>query len=114
LSKISGVRSINPFTTNGKINKKKIPVIIDTGADVSIMNKNLFEICDLKGLKPSKAILKSASGDRLNVIGEVENVKIYIQNKKVISDLIITESEPKEYAIIGANTIIKKKTEYFL
>ncbi|MGL6009302.1 MAG: retroviral-like aspartic protease family protein [Culicoidibacterales bacterium] len=99
----------NPFFIEGEINGKNIPLIIDTGADVSIINKNLLAKSGCKEYAKTSTKLKSACGGEIKVEGEVKNLKIKILNNEIQTDTIVTSSEPQGYGIIGANAIMSNK-----
>ncbi|MGL5708894.1 MAG: reverse transcriptase domain-containing protein [Aeromonas sp.] len=99
----------NPFFVNGNINGRPAQMIIDTGADVSLIDKKTYNLCGLNGMQNTKTKLKSASGNSIEVLGEMKNVEMEIEGKNIITDAIITKSEPNGYAIIGADAFMRNK-----
>ena len=75
--------SKNPFYVNGSINGNTIPILLDTGADVSLVNKDLAKNSELKVKKTYKR-LRSATGNIIETVGEVKRLKVKIQTGEVI------------------------------
>lgn len=94
----------NPFFVKGELGERPRTILLDTGADVSLIDRK-----DLQGrsgiLKPYDGVVKSVSGDILKIIGKSNNIKISM-GKEIItfSPLVVEESE---YIILGADVIYK-------
>ena len=95
----------NPFYKRISINKgKKHLGLIDTGADVSLINiENLP--ADVKIIK-SNQYIQSTTGNPLKIIGKVENVDLEIQDKTKKIRAYVNKGNPK-YSIIGVDNLIK-------
>lgn len=102
--------SENPFFVKGDIKGKQIPVLFDTGADVSIINKQLLHKDYLSQIKDTNAKLRSASGEEIKVCGKVKDMEIKVEDHLIITDPVITVEEPKDYIIIGADAIVKNRS----
>jgi hypothetical protein len=94
----------NPFFIKGEIGGRTRTILLDTGADVS-----LVDVKDLRGqtgiLSPYDGEVKSVSGESLKIKGKTSSLEIRI-GKNVIkfSPLVMEECE---YVILGADVIFK-------
>jgi sporulation protein YlmC with PRC-barrel domain len=55
------------------------------------LNHTLFEKCKIKGMGKTDASLKSVSGNIIEVLGEVKNLHLDIEDKKIVTNTIITK-----------------------
>jgi len=95
----------NPFSMAAELKGRQLPVIIDTGADVSIINEhNLPKGC---AMKKYDATIKSASGDALKVRGIVKDAALVVGGHNIKASLIVTESCPLDHIILGADTLLQ-------
>lgn len=100
----------NPFFLKTKIYNTAVPVLIDTGADVSIINERWIEKDNR--IVYEEAVIKSACGNRLNIVGRVKKLQMRIGIYTIELDPYIVRGEPSSYAIIGADTI--KKNQFIM
>lgn len=101
-------KNINPFTIKISTNEGTHEGIIDTGADVSLINKNNIP----KGIQIKKCTedinIYSACGNQIKVIGEVE-IQITINYNQYHIKALVIEGNPS-YTLLGADMIIKFPT----
>ena len=102
--KIDLLRNHNPFFVEVILNQKKTTALIDTGADISIINKSLLP----KDWEIKKNItqVKSVTGDNLDILGRATEIDIWINEKPIRISPFITNSTPKDYIIIGADAVL--------
>lgn len=101
------IKKNNPFCIDGKIRETTIPLLLDTGADATIINQELLKKCKISKFEDSNANLRSATGDKIEVVGKIKNLEIELAGKKINAETIVTKQNPANYGIIGANTILK-------
>ncbi|MGL5708890.1 MAG: retropepsin-like aspartic protease, partial [Aeromonas sp.] len=94
----------NPFQTLAIINGKHTRALIDTGADTSIIHISSLPKNTLLNKNEPTVIIKSATSDRLKIVGNVRNLRICINNQTFYLDAYVTKDKP-EYLILGANFI---------
>ncbi|KAI4293168.1 hypothetical protein PAPHI01_2442 [Pancytospora philotis] len=97
--------SHNPFRRWGNIQGKHVPVLIDTGADTSIINQDLLHPAKI-AITPSAARATSACGGNLNVIGSCSDISLSIDNANYNVRGLVTKGKP-DYIIISADSIAK-------
>lgn len=91
-------RGISPFFTSLVTQKNNHVGLIDTGADMSIIH---YENMSSNALLIRKnAIIRSATGEPLKIIGQVFGLEVRLGPKEIIFSSYITKEEPK-YTIIG-------------
>ncbi|KAI4291963.1 hypothetical protein PAPHI01_1237 [Pancytospora philotis] len=95
----------NLFRRQGNVQGKQVPVLIDTGADTSIINYDLITPNKL-AITPSAARATSACGGKLNIVGSCPNISLSIDNTNYNIQGLVTRGKP-DYIIIGADSIAK-------
>ncbi|KAF9751293.1 Retrovirus-related Pol polyprotein from transposon, partial [Nosema granulosis] len=97
----------NPFFVTGEINGEHRQVLLDTGADVSLVGiKDLQD--DLEKLEEYKGVVRSASGESIEILGRKKEIGIRIGDDEItFSPLVMGDLK---YIILGAD-VIKKKPE---
>lgn len=104
LNKVS--KRVSPFMLETRIFDKSANTLIDTGADVSILNSSLIPR-NLK-LKPTKRRLVGVTNTPLKLIGEIENLKIKFKTHTILIKAVVMEAEGSNTdCILGADTIQK-------
>lgn len=96
---------LNPFLLTSDLVNINSKVLIDTGADINIINVKALP----KSIQIHKTNIKanSTSGTQLNIIGEIKNFPLRIDDINVVLDAAVVEGAP-EYCIVGAATIMKQ------
>lgn len=88
--------SDNPRTTAAhcyiRIKGNPIRAVLDSGAAVSIITKKLMDKLKLKIDKPSSTVVITATGTRTRALGQIEDVKIAIQDILLPSTFQVIES----------------------
>ncbi|KCZ74288.1 hypothetical protein H311_04748, partial [Anncaliia algerae PRA109] len=92
-----------PFFIKIKIFEKETVALIDTGADVSLINQNSCKISKL--VKTNKQIL-SANGSEIQIIGKLDNIKIQIGKESFKIHPYVSTMGP-DYIILGIDFIQK-------
>ncbi|KAI5149382.1 hypothetical protein ENBRE01_0870 [Enteropsectra breve] len=95
----------NPFMKKGLVYENEAPILIDTGADTSIVNKKFIPLSHLTKIKPTDIKAKSACGNPLQILGRIENIPVDIDNEHYEIEGLVTEKVPP-YCIIGADAIM--------
>lgn len=98
----------NPFFVSGKIGEVSMPILIDTGADATLVSKRTLK-GNLRGLKKTGIRLRPACGGLIEVLGKLENTEIDIGDHKIVADAVVTAEVPDGYAIIGTDAITNNK-----
>ncbi|KAK6179270.1 hypothetical protein SNE40_011672 [Patella caerulea] len=92
------------------LNSKEVEMEVDTGAALSVMPANLyiehFSNCELK---PSSVVLKTYSGEVLNLMGELEVTVTYNNQTVVLPVIVVKGANP---ALIGRNWLQKLKLDW--
>ena len=78
--------------------------MLDTGADISVVNKQ--NIPANQPIHKISVCLKSVSGGELHVLGRVDNMSAKINSKTITIDAVAPR-DVSIFTIIGANTITK-------
>ncbi|KAF9761100.1 Retrovirus-related Pol polyprotein from transposon [Nosema granulosis] len=94
----------NPFFTKIIIEGKQRNCLIDTGADVSIIHKNMLP--KQANAEEFYGIIKTADGTRMRIKSRTRGLSGIIFDTKIMFDPLITEQEP-DYIILGVD-ILKK------
>ncbi|KAM0685198.1 hypothetical protein COBT_003593, partial [Conglomerata obtusa] len=103
-NKIKSNSCTKPFNIQIKFFEQDLPAIIDTGADISVINAAYIPKKHLSKMQANKSLIYSASGTMLCILGKIENCKIEINNKIYMTDFYVTKDFPKE-TILGFNFI---------
>ncbi|KAM0685149.1 hypothetical protein COBT_003642 [Conglomerata obtusa] len=97
---------LKPFSKIVYIDKKSHMGLIDTGAEVSLINHvNVPKISIKKVIENNLKIL-SATGNLIEIMVYVSNLKIMIDNKVYFINAYITKTQP-EITLLGANFLQK-------
>lgn len=94
----------NPFIIKSEIFKKRVSTLIDTGADLTILNKRVLP----SGIRLDKAKKKLVfvTNTPLNVIGELKNIEMRVLGRKFrINVVIIDQGKSNTDLIIRVGTI---------
>ena len=89
-------------------NNQKTPALVDSGAARSLISHNISR--KSIGEKDSKniPILKGITGEKLNVLGKMEDALIKIKKKSVMQEFLIVK-HLKEEIILGQDFLTKNK-----
>jgi hypothetical protein len=95
----------NPFFIKLNLCGKEVPALIDTGADVSVINVNFTP----KNTKVDKVTmeLRSVCGEKLDLLGKTSIKNCYINSKPIIFNPIVVRQEKLKYIILGTDTLKK-------
>ena len=96
----------NPNSTVIKINKTKIRVLLDSGADISLLHERVYR--SIKGLPPLKktqVLIQSVCGDSMQVSGSV-NLQFNIGNETLEQTFYIVPDMNRN-CILGRDCLIK-------
>ena len=94
----------NPFFINGVFELKNIKILVDTGADVSIVDQSLLN--PLERVESYIGVVKSACGYPMNIVGMVNNLKVNINDNVVkFSPLVVKQN--LNYIILGVDAITR-------
>lgn len=96
----------NPFKTFIFTQKCGHEGLLDTGADCSIINVNNIHDFSLIKSTEKNLTIKTASNNRIKIIGKVENYRIIIKDKTYFLSALVTDEFPR-YTILGINFIKK-------
>ncbi|WUR05035.1 endonuclease [Vairimorpha necatrix] len=99
--------SFNPFFVESRLFNKNTKVLLDTGADVSVINYNDIPQEERNKIIRYNGVVKGIGNEILKIEGYLKDCIIEINGKGVIfSPLIIKDIK---YVIIGANVICDNK-----
>ena len=104
----SSTRSIdcNPFYTEGLVEGLPTRILIDTGADVSILNYYSIPPSARRKILHSSEKIRSASGSYLDIFGTIRKVALEINNTSyILEKCLVVKNHPK-FMIIGVDNII--------
>ena len=100
----------NPFYFNGvltnanSIKGKQVKLLLDTGADVSIISEKLLP--DKTTIETgNKENVRSACGNKLDIVGCTKGIEASVGNQKLNFEPLVTKEYPKDYAIIGVDAL---------
>ena len=96
----------NPFFTTAKIGSQTVETLIDTGADINIINKSM--VPDNIKIAKTKLQAKTACGSELRIVGKSINIPIEIGNKRFLIDAYVVDKSPT-YTILGYEFILKNQ-----
>ncbi|KAF9760593.1 Retrovirus-related Pol polyprotein from transposon [Nosema granulosis] len=94
--------SKNPFFTKVVINNVTHTGLLDTGADVSLIN--ISRIKDRSKIEPVHERIKTASGDTIVIKGIIRNLVINVLGKEIIFSPLVCQGLP-DYTILGIDVI---------
>ena len=97
----TGNRQHNPFHRLGRLKGKNIPVLLDTGADVSLIHKDLLPDIGKNDIQPTNTKLKTASGQCLDVIGKLKENAFMVEDTEIKSEPYVIKGEPRRIRDIG-------------
>ncbi|KAI5150401.1 hypothetical protein ENBRE01_1475 [Enteropsectra breve] len=98
----------NPFFVDAFFNGKTIPVLIDTGADISLINERFLD-GDTEIIKEYQGRLRSACGAPMEVKGKLGESDITIGDSNCKWSPLVIKNQPRDYAIMGVDSILKNK-----
>ena len=88
-------RAAHPITVDVSVNNKLLLMEVDTGAAVSIISENTQKrMFPEATLHPTSVLLKTYSGERLAVIGELQTQVHYKDQTKVLNLLVVEGDGP--------------------
>lgn len=94
----------NPFCKIAIINNVSGLILLDTGADVSIINRN--NLPNNITIQKCETLVQSACGNSLKIMGKVYDIPLQIDGKKLKFNPLVIEGPPY-YTIVGADCIQK-------
>ncbi|KAI5151526.1 hypothetical protein ENBRE01_2196 [Enteropsectra breve] len=103
ISVFSCCRNDNPFVVEMLVGNKRIKSLVDTEADISVINLKM--LTGNEDIEKCKMRIKSACGSFLKVIGKTKPMEARIGNLKIEYSPIVVEEGVEDYAIIGADVI---------
>ncbi|KAI5148608.1 hypothetical protein ENBRE01_0423 [Enteropsectra breve] len=92
------------FLKEAKLGKDTIKVLLDTGADVSLIPEKLTTKYKDQ-IKSCSAKLKSVCGENIEVAGKLSPQVIDIDGNKIEAEPIVTINGPGDYMILGADSL---------
>lgn len=95
----------NPFYIHGFLNNNKIKILLDTGADLTIIPKKFIEECQVE-IGAYSGTVKSATGQELQILGQIEDVYINYDDQKIKLNGIIANTN-WDYMITGYKVILQ-------
>ncbi|XP_053663457.1 uncharacterized protein K02A2.6-like [Anopheles marshallii] len=95
---VHSIRSRRKYV-NIKLNGKQIRLQLDTGSDISVISRTLWRTIGSPQLTPPSVIAKSASGDKLGILGEFQ-ANIELSQKKRQAVIYVIEAE---LALLGTD-----------
>ena len=101
---------VRKYQANIRVDNENIVMEIDTGAAVSIIPQELYETkLSHLPLSKSKAVLKTYSGERLQVLGEVQLPVRYQGQSVKLTAVIVKGNNP---ALLGRDWLTKLKLDW--
>ena len=100
-----------PYIINLKVKDKNINFEVDTGASVTLINKETYEGNWNKQqapLKPCNTILRTYTGDDIKVLGKIEMLTEHKKNKEIVPIIVVEGSGPN---LLGRDLIRKLNME---
>ena len=103
----------NPFYFKGIIKNTKngitrpTDVLIDTGADVSIIQKGLLPKDTPINLE--ETLVKAANGQKIEILGRAEDIEAEISGARMKIRPLVMKEHPRDYMIVGTDVIEKNK-----
>ena len=94
-----------------RIKGNPVVAILDSGAAVSIITRKLMDKLKLSPDAPSKTIVVTANGTRERAIGQISDLKIFIQDMIVLIKLQVIESR-EETLLLGTDWFERMKAKW--
>ena len=102
----------SPSSTLVKIQDRRVRLLVDTGAQASVLHKRVFdELNPRPRLYSCSTSLATASGDALKVIGK-SSVVIFIAKQRLTHEFIIVKNLNRN-GILGRDFLVKNKARIF-
>jgi hypothetical protein len=101
-------KELNSIATKciGEIDNYELEVIIDTGAAVCVISKEILDKLDLEIEEPLKTVLILANGKKSRSLGKINNVIVYLERKKTLVNFEVVDCTD-EMIILGTNWCIR-------
>ncbi|KAM0679567.1 hypothetical protein GINT2_002196 [Glugoides intestinalis] len=99
----AGNKFTNPFLITGKLNQKKAKILLDTGADLTLLPAAALPKSTV--IHKTKDTAKAANGSQIPILGKVRNVQLEILGLNIRIKSALVTSESLEYTLLGAPTI---------
>ena len=102
----------SPICLSMKLNRKEVPMEVDTGASFSVMSKATYQKVwteDRPPLLPTTTKLKTYTGEQLNVLGYIQVQVQYEQQIEDLSLLIVDGTGP---TLMGRDWLQKIKLQW--
>lgn len=95
---------VNPFSITGMIKDSKIPILIDTGADLSLVSKTLLpnNYC----IKKTSQTARAANGGQIPILGFIESLSLKVDQNIICINKILVTSSNLNYLLLGAPEIL--------
>jgi hypothetical protein len=90
----------NPFFVQMQLHRAIHPLLVDTGADFSIINAKLVK--NINQIQPTQT--RSASGVPINIKGILKELTIMVFETKITFSPLVCEGLP-DYTILGSDVI---------
>ncbi|MGL5707931.1 MAG: reverse transcriptase family protein, partial [Aeromonas sp.] len=97
----------NPFKLSSTIEGKPVKILIDTGADISIMPTSIR--VDKTEMKPCTLTVNSASGGELGIIGQYAEIELKILDETIQPTLYVARNLRSDYILLGKDFLLKNK-----
>ena len=98
---------VKKYTVNIQIDKEYVDMEIDTGAAVSIIPKGIYlDKLSQHPLVKSKVVLKTYSGERLQLLGEVKLPVQYQGQRDTLTAFVVKGNNPP---LLGRDWLAKLK-----
>ncbi|KAI5151484.1 hypothetical protein ENBRE01_2170 [Enteropsectra breve] len=95
----------NCFWQNCYFNGNLIRVLIDTGADISIVPKSWIK--NETKMRKAEITVKSVCGEQIEIIGRMEQTSIQLCGYRIAIEPYVSTNEPNDYMILGADSLIQ-------
>lgn len=97
---------------NGKINNESVKILIDTGSEVSMIQEDLIEKCELQNnlIKIPKLTLLNANGRKICETNQSVATKIDIGNTAIETQLLIIKNLKNEM-VLGTDELHRMEAE---
>ncbi|MGL5707633.1 MAG: retroviral-like aspartic protease family protein [Aeromonas sp.] len=95
-------KNSNPFFIYGAVKGNSIKILLDTGADISLIPKSKVE--NIWKIEQYYGSIKSVCGNTLRTEGIVKDMELEINGLQIIVSAVVTENE-RDFMILGADVI---------